>query len=119
MKSFRRAGRIVYFLALASALAVFVHLRRIAPSFTFRLHAFLPSVVSLLVSAALIMFLLMGLWALSSQIWTKNSGLKYKEALALDLPTYGPMIFFLAAPLALSRYLDRASGAARKKIIGP
>jgi len=107
MKSIRAAGRIIYFLALAASLAVFVHLRRLAPAFTFRLHAYLPSLVSLLVSAVLIMFLLMGLWALSSQIWTKNSGLKYKEALALDLPTYGPMIFFLAAPLALSKYLDR------------
>lgn len=107
MKSFRRTGRLLVFFALAFALAVYVHLRRTAPGYSFRLHAFLPSPASLLVSAALLMFLLLGLWALVSQVWTKNSGLKYKEALSLDLPTYAPVAFLAAAPLALGRYLDR------------
>jgi hypothetical protein len=107
MKLFGRMGRIVYFFVLAVSLAVFVHLRRRAPEFSFRLHVFLPSIISLLVSAAIVILLLAGLWALASQIWTKNSQLKYKEALALDLPTFGPILFFLAAPLALSHYLDR------------
>lgn len=117
MKRFRRAGRLLYFFGLAFALAVFVHLRRRAPGFTFRLHAFLPAAATLLVSAALLMLLVLGVWALASQIWTKNSGLKYKEALALDLPTYGPVIFLLAAPLALSHYLDRDDLGVRLELL--
>jgi Ca2+/Na+ antiporter len=107
MKTLRRFGRLVYFFVLAASLAVFFHLHSQASSYTFQAHAFRPAVSSLLISTAIIMLLLLGLWALVSQIWTKNSRLKYKEALALDLLTYAPVLFFLTAPLALSRYLVR------------
>ncbi|MBM3295758.1 MAG: hypothetical protein FJY82_14760, partial [Candidatus Aminicenantes bacterium] len=117
MKAFGRFGRVLFFGVLAFSLAVFLHLVRRAPSFSFRLHVFLPSPGSLIVSAAVLLLLLMGLWALVSQLWTKNSFLKYKEALALDLPTYAPAIFFLAAPLALSHYLDRDDLQARMGLL--
>jgi len=105
MKSLRRLGRLAYFFGLAASLAVFLHLRSQTAGFSIRDHAFHPDVARILISTAIILLLFLGLWALFSQIWTKNSRLKYKEALALDLPTYAPAVFFVLAPFALSHYL--------------
>jgi hypothetical protein len=107
MKILRRIVRPILFFILAGGLALFLLLRNQAASLTIKNHAFRPAAGPLLLAAALIFVLLLGLWALVSQIWTKNSRLSYKEALALDLPTYFPIAFFLLAPLALGHYLTR------------
>jgi len=49
--------------------------------------------------------LLVGGWAAFSAILSKTSYIKYKEALALDFPTYFPLFVFALTPLALSHYL--------------
>lgn len=105
MKTLRRIIRPVVFLILSGGIALFLRLRGQAPSFTIKNHAFHPEPGALALAAVLLLVVLMGLWALISQIWTKNSRLSYKEALALDFPTYAPAAFFLLAPLALRRYL--------------
>ena len=107
MKILRRILRPIVFFVLSAGIALILRLNVQAPDFTIRNHAFRPEAGPLLVSAVLIFVLLAGLWALISQIWTKNSRLSYKEALALDFPTYLPALFFLLAPLALVHYLTR------------
>jgi Ca2+/Na+ antiporter len=107
MKSLRRIGRLAVFFGLAASAAIFLQLRSRSARFTIGEHVFRPAIGPLFVSAIVILFLLLGLWALTSQIWTKNSRLKYKEALVLDLPTYLPVFFLLLAPLALAHYFTR------------
>ncbi|MBN1939748.1 MAG: hypothetical protein JW843_09180 [Candidatus Aminicenantes bacterium] len=107
MKTIRRIVRPIVFFVLAGGIAVILLIRNQAPAYTIKNHAFRPETGPLLLAAALIFVLLLGLWALISQIWRKNSRLSYKEALALDFPTYFPAFFFLLAPLALNRYLTR------------
>ncbi len=107
MKTLSRIIRPVVFFILAGGIALILLLRNQAPSLTIRNHEFRPEAGPLLLAATLIFILLVGLWALISQIWTKNSRLSYKEALALDFPTYAPIAFFLLAPLVLRRYLTR------------
>ena len=107
MKTVRRILRPVIFLILSGGIALYLRLRSQAPSFTIKNHAFHPEGGPLIMAAVLLLVILLALWALISQIWTKNSRLNYKEALALDFPTYAPTAFFLLAPLALSHYLTR------------
>jgi len=107
MKTLRRILRPVIFLILSAGIALVLRLRIQAPAFSIRNHVFRPEIGPLLLAAVLIFVILIGLWALVSQIWTKNSRLSYKEALALDFPTYAPVFFFLLAPLALVHYLTR------------
>ena len=107
MKTIRRIFRYLVFIGLSTGVALFLRLRNQAPSFTIKNHLFSPEIGPLILAAALIFILLIGLWALVSQIWTKNSRLNYKEALALDFPTYAPIAFLLLSPLALSYYLTR------------
>ncbi|MCX6566689.1 MAG: hypothetical protein NTW38_09790 [Candidatus Aminicenantes bacterium] len=107
MKTLRRILRPIVFLVLSAGIALVLRLRIQAPAFTIRNHTFRPEIGPLLLAAVLIFVILIGLWALISQIWTKNSRLNYKEALALDFPTYVPIAFFLLAPLALNHYLTR------------
>ncbi|MHB8054450.1 MAG: hypothetical protein ACYDH3_04295, partial [Candidatus Aminicenantales bacterium] len=107
MKTLRRILRPVVFLVLSGGIALYLRLRSQAPSFTIKNHAFHPEWGALLLAAVLLLVVLMGFWALISQIWTKNSRLNYKEALALDFPTYAPIAFFLLAPLTLNHYLTR------------
>jgi hypothetical protein len=113
MKILRRAVRPLVFLGLATGVALFLRLRNQTPSFTIKNHFFQPKIGPLVLAAVLIFILLIGLWALISQIWTKNSRLNYKEALALDFPTYAPIAFLLLAPLSLSHYLTRDDLLAR------
>jgi len=113
MKTLRRIIRPVVFLVLSGGIALFLRLRSQAPSFTIKNHAFRPEPGALALAAVLLMVALMGLWALISQIWKKNSRLTYKEALALDFPTYAPAAFFLLAPLALTHYLTHDDLTAR------
>jgi hypothetical protein len=107
MKTIRRVGAHLVFIGLAAGVALFLRLRNQAPSFTIKNHLFRPEIGPLILATVLIFILLIGLWALISQIWTKNSRLNYKEALALDFPTYAPIAFLLLSPLALSHYLTR------------
>ena len=113
MKIVRRVVRPVVFFVLAGGIALILRLRNQAPAFTIKNHEFHPELGPLLFAAVLIFILILGLWALISQIWTKNSRLSYKEALALDFPTYAPAVFFLLAPLVLRHYLTRDDLAER------
>ena len=113
VSSFRRREtllfilRLLVFFVMATGIALFLRLRNQVPPFTIKTHFFQPEIGPLLLTSVLIFILLIGIWALSSQIWTKNSLLNFKEALAIDFPTYAPIAFLLLAPLVLTHYLTR------------
>jgi hypothetical protein len=102
-----RLFRHLVFFALATGIALFLKLRNQLPRFTIKNHFFHPEIGPLLMVTVPIFILLVGIWALSSQIWVKNSRQNYKEASGLDFPTYAPIAFLLLAPLALTHYLTR------------
>jgi hypothetical protein len=107
LKTLRDVLRYLVFFALATGIALFLQLRNQVPHFSIKNHNFRPEIGALLLATVLIFILLIGIWALSSQIWTKKSLLNFKEALALDFPTYAPIIFLMLTPLALTHYLTR------------
>jgi hypothetical protein len=99
--------RLFVFFVLATGIALFLRLRNPIPPLTLKNHLFRPELGPLLLTSVLIFILLIGTWALVSLIWTKNSRLDFKEALASDFPTWAPIAFLLLAPLALTHYLTR------------
>jgi hypothetical protein len=100
-----RLLRQVFFLLAALSVALFLQFRSQVPSFTILHHVFRFQPGSFVLSAALIYLLLLLVWGLFSQWLVKSCGIKYKEALALDFPTYLPLLFFFLTPLALLHYL--------------
>ncbi len=105
MRRVHRLLRQVSFLLAALSIALFLQFYNQVPSFTILRHVFRFQPGSLLISAALIYLLLLLVWGLSSQWLVKSCGVKYKEALALDFPTYLPLLFFFLTPLVCFHYL--------------
>ena len=105
MTRVQRLLRQVFFLLAALAVAFFLQFHSQVPSFTILRHAYRFEPGSFVLSAALIYLLLLLVWGLFSQGLVKSCGIKYKEALALDYPTYLPLLFFILTPLALLHYL--------------
>lgn len=97
--------RQIFFLLSALCVAFFLQFRSEVPTFTFLQHRYRIEPGSLAVSAVLVYLLLLGLWALFSQILGKACFIKYKEALARDFWTYSPLVFFALTPLVLGHYL--------------
>ena len=100
-----RALRQAVFMALALAAAVFFQLRSRVPGFTYLSHGNRIEPGALLISAVIIYVIIIGAWALMSELTGKALRIPYKEALAADFWTYLPVAAFAFAPLALARYL--------------
>ncbi len=107
MPGIPRPIRLAVFILCSLLLALFLELRSSADSFTFSGHRFAPDPARLLIAAAVLSVLLVGLWALSAHFLGRVTGMSYKEALASDFWTWIPLLFLALSPLALERYLTR------------
>jgi hypothetical protein len=106
-------ARQAFFVILALLLAAFFQFRSAAAGFTFLAHRPTVDIGRIVISAAILYVLLIGLWALSSHFLARSSGAPYKEALDLDLWTWAPLLFLALTPLALRHYLTRDDFSAR------
>jgi hypothetical protein len=93
--------------AWAVAIALFLQLRDQAARFTIARHYFRPGIGPLLPAALAIFAFLIAAWIFSSITLMKSGRRDFREALALDFPTYMPVAFLLLAPLAMTHYLTR------------
>ena len=100
-----RAARQIVLLVLALATAFFLQFRSHAAGFSYLAHENRLEPAALALSAVLFYVLLAGLWALFSELTGKACRVPYKDALAADIWTYLPLLFFFLAPLALRHYL--------------
>jgi hypothetical protein len=104
----RSVGRQLFFFILALAIALFLSMLHQIPHFTIRSHVFRPEIGLFLLRTFAAYIILIGIWALVSHVWQRGGRIGFKEALALDFPTYAPIAFLLLAPLTLIHYLTRS-----------
>ena len=100
-----RALRQAVFLVLALATAFFLQFRSHGPGFTFLAHDNRIEPAALALSTVLFYVLLVGIWALFSELMGKAFRIPYKDALAADFWTYLPLLFFFLTPLTLRHFL--------------
>jgi hypothetical protein len=98
---------------MALLAALFLQLRSRTAGFSFRAHHWAVDSGHLLLSAAILYVLLIGLWALSSHFLGRASGLLYKRSLDEDFWTWSPLLFLALSPLVLRHYLTRDDLSAR------
>jgi len=101
------------FVLMALLAALFLQIRSQTPGYSFRAHRWAPDPGHLLLSAALLYVLLVGLWALSAHLLGRASGLLYKRSLDEDFWTWSPLFFLALTPLVLRHYLTRDDLAVR------
>ncbi len=105
---------VLVLMALLSAL--FLQLRSQTAGYSFGAHRWAVDPGHLLISAALLYVLLVGVWALSAHFLGRASGLSYKRSLEEDFWTWPPLLFLGLTPLALRHYLTRDDLAARLEL---
>jgi len=105
MKRAPQGLRTIVFLLLSIGLACFLQFYGQAGSFTILHHPFALNPGTVLIYAGLVFCLLISLWAVASVSLRKSCFVPYKEALALDFPTFWPLLPLALAPLTLVHYL--------------
>jgi hypothetical protein len=101
------------FALLALLVAGVLQLRQAAGAYRFSAHSLAVAPGLLAVSAAVILIILLGLWALASHFMARAADYPYKKALDLDFWTWAPLLLLALTPLALGHYTTRQDLTAR------
>lgn len=88
------------------------------PKFSILNHAFRPPLLSLFLLSLPFFFLLLGLWILSSKIFSRPFSLDEKDVRSEDFLTFLPLLFFALTPFVLSHYLSSADLLSRTQLFG-